>query len=176
MADETRVTPTRETRVTLETLEDLIRIPPFHQYLGVEVLHAEIGRAVLRIPPKEEFVGNPLIPAIHGGIVSALVDLAGGAALFVEIQWPTPTIDMRIDFLKPAIAGRSIVADARVKQSGKTVAFVDVDVWEGDATHSHPLPPKGGSSAKGKLVSTARCVYSVKHRGADSSEQAFPIG
>jgi uncharacterized protein (TIGR00369 family) len=145
--------------MSLETLEDLIRIPPFHSYLGIEVVAAEKGRCVLRIPPREEFVGNPTIPAVHGGIISALIDLAGGAALFVETHWPTPTIDMRVDFLKPAIAGRALTAEARVKQLGKSVGFVDVDVTD----------------TEGRLVAQGRCTYSVKDRGP-SAEPSYPIG
>lgn len=112
----------------VEALDGLIRNPPFHHWLGVTALDAGPGRALLRIPPNKDFVGNPFIPAVHGGIVAALVDLAGGAALFVELQFPTPTIDMRVDYLRPAIAGRALLAEARVKSLGRTVAFVDVDV------------------------------------------------
>ncbi|HVL47334.1 MAG TPA: PaaI family thioesterase [Candidatus Thermoplasmatota archaeon] len=144
----------------IATLDDLIRIPPFHAYLGVEVVRAAPGLAVLRIPPKEEFVGNPLVPAVHGGIIAALVDLAGGAALFIETQIPTPTIDMRVDYLRPAIAGRPLIAEARVASSGKHVAFVDVDVKDD----------------QDRLVARGRCVYSVKDRASPPPGRAYPIG
>lgn len=147
--------------MSLESLADLIRIPPFHGYLGVEVLEAESRHVVLRIPPKEEFVGNPMVPAVHGGIVSALIDLAGGAALFAELSIPTPTIDMRVDFLRPAFAGKALRADARVKSLGKTVAFVDVEVLDEDD----------------RLVATGRCTYSVKAQGEPmDTERRHPIG
>ena len=139
-------------------LDGLIRHPPFHQWLGVTVARAEKGRVVLSIPPNPAFVGNPFIPAVHGGIVAALIDLAGGAALFVELKFPTPTIDMRVDYLRPAIAGKRLDADARVKSLGKTVAFVDVDVTDED----------------GRLVATGRCAYSVKDR--ELGPRGFPIG
>jgi uncharacterized protein (TIGR00369 family) len=142
----------------VETLDGLIRHPPFHAWLGVEAVEAEPGRAVLRIPPSPEFVGNPFIPAVHGGILAALIDLAGGAALFVDLQFPTPTIDMRVDYLRPAIAGKALLAEARVKSLGKTVGFVDVDVRDED----------------GRLVATGRCTYSVKDQ--DKGPRGFPIG
>jgi uncharacterized protein (TIGR00369 family) len=142
----------------VDSLDALIRNPPFHKWLGVRAIEASPGRAVLEIPPSKEFVGNPFIPAVHGGILSALIDLAGGAALFVELQFPTPTIDMRVDFLRPAFAGKALRAEARVKNLGKTVAFVDVDVTDED----------------GRLVATGRCAYSVKDR--DSGPRGFPIG
>ena len=61
----------------VERLDGLIRHPPFHAWLGVEAVEAEPGRAVLRIPPNPDFVGNPFIPAVHGGILAALIDLGG---------------------------------------------------------------------------------------------------
>lgn len=140
----------------MEAVDALIRIPPFHHWLGVRAVACGPGRAVLRIPPNPDFVGNPLIPAIHGGIVAALVDLAGGAALYVDLQFPTPTIDMRVDYLKPALAGKALVAEAVVKQRGRTVAFVDVDVRDED----------------GRLVAQGRCAYSVK----DAGVRGGPIG
>jgi len=139
-------------------LDGLIRHPPFHHWLGVSVTSAQKGRVVLSIPPNPEFVGNPFIPAVHGGIVAALIDLAGGAALFVELKFPTPTIDMRVDYLRPAIAGKRLDAEARVKSLGKTVGFVDVDVTDED----------------GRLVATGRCTYSVKDR--ELGPRGFPIG
>lgn len=143
---------------SVDVLDNLIRHPPFHQWMGVKAIEASPGRAVLEIPPNEDFVGNPFIPAVHGGIVAALIDLAGGAALFVDLQFPTPTIDMRVDYLRPAFAGKSLRAEARVKSLGKTVAFVDIDVTDED----------------GRLVATGRCVYSVKDR--EAGPRGFPIG
>lgn len=139
-------------------LDGLIRNPPFHSWMGVEATEAEPGRAVLRIPPKMDFIGNPLIPAVHGGIIAALIDLAGGAALFVSLHIPTPTIDMRVDYLRPAIAGKALVAEARVKSAGKTVAFVDVDVKD----------------EEGRLVAQGRCAYSVKDQ--EGGPRGGPIG
>ncbi len=146
-------------RKGLDHLDDLIRIPPFHQFLGVEVALVEPRRCVLRIPPRPEFVGNPLIPSVHGGIISSLIDLAGGAALFVEHGRPTPTIDMRVDFIRPAFAGKALRADARVKSAGKTVAFVDVDVLDEDD----------------RLVAQGRCVYTLRADAAGIHGH-YPIG
>jgi uncharacterized protein (TIGR00369 family) len=150
----TRVTPNEAVR----SLDNLIRHPPFHAWLHVEATDAGPGFATLRIPPNPDFVGNPFIPAVHGGIIAALIDLAGGAALFVELQFPTPTIDMRVDYLRPAIAGKALVARATVKRLGSTVAFVDIDVTDEDD----------------RLVATGRCAYSVKDR--DQGPRGFPIG
>ncbi len=168
----------------VERLDGLIRHPPFHAWLGVEAVEAEPGRAVLRIPPNPDFVGNPFIPAVHGGILAALIDLAGGAALFVDLQFPTPTIDMRVDYLRPAIAGRAILAEARVKSLGRTIAFVDVDVVQPTDESAEPRLASRISRRKfgdvdvkdeeGRLVATGRCAYSVKDQ--EKGPRGFPIG
>jgi uncharacterized protein (TIGR00369 family) len=168
----------------VRALDGIIRNAPFHEWLRVEAVDAAPGRAVLRIPPNPDFVGNPFIPAVHGGIIAALIDLAGGAALFVELQFPTPTIDMRVDYLRPAVAGKALVADARVKRLGATVAFVDIDVWQPSRPQAarlpHVEPPRDTRGdidvhdEDGRLVATGRCAYSVKDR--EQGPRGFPIG
>lgn len=153
----------------LENLDDLIRIPPFHAWLGLSLVEATAEQAVVRVPYKDELIGNPLVPAIHGGITAALIDLAGGAVLFAALDIPTPTIDMRIDYLRPALAHRDLVAVARAKSVGKTVAYVDVEVFN--------VPPgERETHAEAKLVATGRCVYSTKDQGKPLRPGAGPIG
>lgn len=154
----------------LDNVQDLIRIPPFHSWLGLTLLEAGNGRAVVRIPYKDELIGNPLIPAIHGGITAALVDLAGGAVLFSELGIPTPTIDMRIDYLRPALAERDLVAIATAKSIGSTIAYVDVEVVQVPAGAAWPPPELP------RVVATGRCVYSTKDRGKPRPPGAGPIG
>jgi uncharacterized protein (TIGR00369 family) len=148
----------------LESAEDLLRRPPFHRYLGLELEDLGEGRAVVRMPHKEELVGNPQIPAIHGGILAALVDLTGGTATFHETGVPTPTIDLQIDYVRPAVAeeGRAHVAEAEIVNLGSTVAFVEVEVRDDD---------------EGKVVAKGRCVYSTKGQEEGVPEEdRHPIG
>lgn len=142
------------------SLDDMLRIPAFHRWMEIELVEAHPHKAVVRLPFRDEFIGNPTVPAIHGGLVAALIDLTGGVALFMDTGIPTPTIDMRVDYLRPAQG--TLVATANVKRSGKTIAFVDVDVTE---------------EASKKLVATGRCTYSVKGRETPPKpEERFPIG
>jgi uncharacterized protein (TIGR00369 family) len=150
-------------------LNDLIRIPPFHTWLGLTLVEASAQHAVVRVPYKDELIGNPLIPAIHGGITAALIDLAGGAVLFAALGLPTPTIDMRVDFLRPALAEMDLVAEARAVSVGSTIAYVDVRVVQVPAGAPWPQPEP-------RLVATGRCVYSTKDRGKPLVPGAGPIG
>jgi uncharacterized protein (TIGR00369 family) len=150
-------------------LDDLIRIPPFHGWLGLTLVEASAEHAVVRVPYKDELIGNPLIPAIHGGITAALIDLAGGAVTFAALGIPTPTIDMRVDFLRPALSEMDLIAEARAVNIGSTISYIDVEVVQIPAGASWPHPEK-------RLVATGRCVYSTKDRGKPAKPGVGPIG
>ena len=143
----------------LENANTLLRIAPYHQWLGVELVEVEKGRAVVRLRFREEFVGNPLIPAYHGGITAALIDLVGGVVLFSELRVPTPTIDMRVNYLRPALAGKSLIAEGRIRSLGTTVAHVEMVVRDED----------------GREVATGHGVYTVKEKD-NPRAGTFPIG
>jgi uncharacterized protein (TIGR00369 family) len=64
---------------------------------------------------------------IHGGAIASLIDIAGDFALICMLQTPVPTINIRVDFIRPAIA-TDLTARARVRRIGKSVGIVDVDV------------------------------------------------
>jgi uncharacterized protein (TIGR00369 family) len=87
------------------------------------------------IPFRDELVGDPFRPALHGGVLSALADTAGGAAVWGSVPDPhsrISTIDLRIDYLRPARL-EAIVADARVVRLGNRVGVVEVRMFH-DAT------------------------------------------
>lgn len=67
----------------------------------------------------------------HGGVIASLIDIAGDFALIAVLGHGVPTIDLRVDYLRPAF-GADLVARARVRKAGRTVAVVDVDVTHGD--------------------------------------------
>ena len=74
---------------------------PFNKVLGIELVDLGEGTAKMVIPFRKELVGDPFRPAIHGGVVSALADVAGGTALLTQIKAGErlSTIDLRIDYL-----------------------------------------------------------------------------
>ncbi len=164
----------------LETLDDLIRIPNFHDWLSLRAAHVEKERAMILLPYREELIGNPMIPAIHGGILAGLIDLAGGAAAFTITNAPTPTIDLRVDYIRPALE-KDTVADARIVNSGSTIAFVDVEVFqlpgEGEPVRAEDIGPDGVDVHEvGKLVATGRATYSTKGAKPQPGPDDHPIG
>jgi uncharacterized protein (TIGR00369 family) len=128
--------------------EELI---PFNQVLGVRVVSLEAGRVELQIPWRDELIGDWTKPALHGGVISALADAAGGFAVWGAIEHPgasVSTIDLRIDYLRP---GRSeaLFAEAVTLRVGRNVGVADVRLFHG--------------SARSEVIATARGVYAVKH-------------
>lgn len=103
---------------------------PFAEHIGIEVTHAEDGVAEGRLPMTDEVSSNPHRHIAHGGATFALADTVGGAALVSMVEVPTPTIDMRIDYLAPATD--DLEARAEVVRKGSTSAVVDIEVTQGD--------------------------------------------
>lgn len=122
---------------------------PFNRYLGVRVGAVENGRARLEVPFRPELVGDPLRPALHGGVLSALADAAGGAAVWTGLEDDrarVSTIDLRIDYLRPARL-ETIVAEAHVVRLGNRVGVADVRLF-------HP-------SSEGETIATGKGVYNI---------------
>ena len=115
-----------------QVMEELI---PFNRYIGVRLTGARKGFARLEVPFRDELVGDPMRPALHGGVLSALADAAGGGAVWTGLdddRARVSTIDLRIDYLRPARLV-TIVAEATVVRLGNRVGVADVRLFNADA-------------------------------------------
>jgi uncharacterized protein (TIGR00369 family) len=123
---------------------------PFNRSLGITVTELRPGFATLAVPFRPDLVGDPDRPALHGGVLSALIDAAGGAAAFSLVALPddrVSTIDLRVDYLRPAEL-LDLRAEATVTRMGNRVASVDVRCF-------HP-------GASDRLIATGKAVYNVR--------------
>lgn len=121
--------------VLRQVMEEMI---PFNRWLGVRMTRAESGFARLEIPFREELIGDPLRPALHGGVLSALADAAGGGAVWTVIEDErarVSTIDLRIDYLRPAKLER-VIAEATVVRVGNRVGVADVKLFQSDPSET----------------------------------------
>ena len=128
--------------VLKQVMEELI---PFNRYLGVRVAAARACFCRLEIPFREELIGDPLRPALHGGVLSALADAAGGGAVWTGIEDDrarVSTIDLRIDYLRPARL-ETIVAEATVVRLGNRVGVADVRLFHPDKESESVATGKG---------------------------------
>lgn len=99
---------------------------PHCRELGIRVLKVGKGHATLALPYDERLVGNPETGVLAGGAVTSLVDTACGMAVFAALGelLAIATLDLRIDYLKPAAARQELVASAECYKLTRTIAFV----------------------------------------------------
>jgi uncharacterized protein (TIGR00369 family) len=133
MPDIPDATPDATPADALAALRKELAHPPFHAVLAPEALSAdaERGEVRIRLPYQPSFGRAAGSDAIHGGVIAALADLAAHAAVAVQIGRMAPTIDLRIDYLRPA-PGHDLYATATTLRVGRAVARVDVVIGGAD--------------------------------------------
>jgi uncharacterized protein (TIGR00369 family) len=111
----------------LARLREEMEGPPFHRVLQPEPIDAdpETGSVTIKLSFRDELARAKGENAFHGGVIASLIDLAGHAAVAVKIGRMAPTIDLRIDYMRPA-EGDALIAHAKLLNAGRTVARVDV--------------------------------------------------
>lgn len=108
---------------------------PHSKALDMRLSDIGDGTAAIEMAYDSRFVGDPQTGVIHGGAVSALMDTCGGAAVMSHPRAPgsTATIDLRIDYMRPATPGQRIRATATCYHITRTVAFVRAVAVDDDA-------------------------------------------
>lgn len=128
---------------------------PFMRFLGLEMIRADKGVVEIRLPFREEFLRQDGSDWLHGGVLSALADIVGDYAVMTETAAGVPTIDMRVDYLRPARKG-DLTAIGRTVRVGRTVSVADVEIRDasgtlvavGRACYASPRPPADGTEPK----------------------------
>ena len=134
-------------RLTAEDIEAMFDGSPFISGLGLRVQSLDYDASELTVtmplnPSLERRAGTK---QFHGGPIASFIDTVGDYAIGMMIGGGVPTMNLRVDYLKPAV-GDHITGTARVRRAGRTVAVVDIDVFD----------------EKGSLVAVGRGTYSSK--------------
>ena len=116
---------------------DIMRLmqgSPFNRLLGIQGECQGPGRVVMTLPARDDVVGDPRRPALHGGVVATLVDTAGGAAAWSTLApgESVSTMNLSVDYLEPAGLGAPLRAEAKLLRKGSRVCHVRVSVTQGD--------------------------------------------
>ena len=106
----------------------------YWRHLGVTVVDAKPGWIRLRVPVRDE-IKNATGAPVHGGVYSALVDMAVGGALGTlheasEGGVGQTTLDLNVSYLSGVRDGE-IFAEGRILRSGRTIAFGEVTISDG---------------------------------------------
>jgi uncharacterized protein (TIGR00369 family) len=132
--------------LTVPGLQERLGISPFIAFLGLTVTVADpvLQLVSMTLPMRPEFERGAGSGQWHGGPIAAVIDTVGDYALVMMLGRPLPTINFRVDYLRPAI-NTALIATARVRRAGRSVGVVDVDVIDND----------------GNLVAVGRAAYST---------------
>ena len=122
---------------------------PYARYLGLSVMVSD-DQLVTSLPYRPENLGNPDLPALHGGVVGAFLELAGTFEMLWRLECVTipKTVNFSVDYLRPAGPVTSY-ARGIITRYGRRVANVRVEAWQEDQArpiaHGHAhfllLPP-----------------------------------
>jgi uncharacterized protein (TIGR00369 family) len=125
---------------------EILARPPLHQWLDIrlDAFDEENGTLTVHLPHRPELRRSPDQRDFHGGIIATLVDLAGHACVAAKVGRRVPTVDMRVDYLRPAV-DTDLRAVARILRVGRTVGICDVQVLD----------------SADRVIATGRCVYST---------------
>jgi len=116
-------------KLTAADIQASFDAAPFMRFLGLRVTSVDHARGELTVtmPMRPEIERGAGTAQFHGGPIAAFIDCVGDFAVALVVGGGVPTINIRIDYLKPAV-GRSLTGTARVRRSGRTVSVVDIDV------------------------------------------------
>ena len=129
---------------------------PFNKVIGLRVESTDPDAPKLRFDMRPELIGNPRRQILHGGVISAVLDVAAGFAIHLAVgksredqpqdgDFPSiGTIDLHVDYLRPG-RGKHFIATGRVVRLGNRVAVAHMDLVNDE----------------GELIATGGAAYMV---------------
>lgn len=116
----------------LEQLAALIAQAEFHKTIKVQAVSADpSGRVTLFLSFDPAYTIFKAKGTYHGGVIASLVDIAGAMACSVVQGHPTPTANLRVDYLKTP-ASCDLFADGEARRVGKVIGVADVTIRDGE--------------------------------------------
>ena len=139
MADSPLPPPGPASDEVLSRLSAMIHLSPQARALGLQLERVDGGKLWGRAPYAAQLVGNPDTGVIAGGVVTTFLDHLCGTAAVAAMENPTlvATIDLRIDYMRGAVPGRDVLAEAHCVKLTRHVAFVRAVAY--DETPDDPI-------------------------------------
>ena len=126
---------------------------PHSREIGMRLHIAKDGLCVLSVPYAAELVGDPATGVLHGGVLTALLDTACGSAVvsMPERTGAVATLDLRIDYMRPATAGQTVIARAECYRMTRNVGFARALAYHD--TPENPIASAAGAFILGQRAS-----------------------
>ena len=112
-----------------------LELVPYARFLGVVLDEDADGGPVCRLPFRDDLIGNTSLPALHGGVVGAFLELTALVGLIDQTdseRVPRP-INFSVDFLR-SVGPRATRARVEIVKHGRRIANVRVLAWQDDPT------------------------------------------
>jgi uncharacterized protein (TIGR00369 family) len=131
--------------VSQDEIQRMLDDSPYIGFMNLEVVSTDPDedQVVIKMPMRPEFERRVGTGQYHGGAIAALIDIAGDYAVVLKVGGGVPTINFRVDYLRPA-TNTALTATATTRRLGRSVAVVDIDVCDDN----------------GKLCAVGRGTYS----------------
>ena len=142
----------RTLAVDFDTLAEMVEGCAFHRWLGVRLKALDAEGVEIELPWREEFSSDPDIHYAHGGVLASLIDLAADYAVAARLGRGVPTIDLHVDYHRPAFPG-PLIARASLVKLGGTIGVAEARVCD----------------EKGALVASGRALFLT--RSPDSNKE-----
>lgn len=141
--------------------EHFHRHVPHSRDLGMQVVELAPGMAQLALPYRDELLGDPQRGLIHTGVVTTLIDSACGFAVIAALEQPVTiaTLDLRMDYLRPAVRDKTLFGLAECYRLTRHIAFVRATAWQ---------------DSQEKPVATSTSAFMLHARRVRRAETAAP--
>lgn len=126
--------------------QQILDVIPYSSFIGVRA-KIENEHIVYSMPKKPSNIGNPSLPAIHGGVIGGFMELSAAVELLytLDIEKIPKVADFSLDYLRPG-RYKTTYASCSVLRHGKRLVNVSVRAWQ---------------DSPDKLIATARCHFLV---------------
>ena len=118
---------------------------PHNRALDLRVADYRPEHLSLALPYRDDLVGNPETGVLHGGCITSLIDATCGGAVVMSLVAPRriATLDLRIDYVRPALPHQEVICDAHCYKVARHVAFVRAAAHHGDS--ASPIATASGT-------------------------------
>lgn len=113
----------------------LLEHVPYAKFIGMAV--ERFGdELVFKLPAKDDNIGNPILPALHGGVIAGFMEMSAIVQLMVFMQTSKvpKVVDFSIDYLRAGYHKDSF-AECKITRQGRRVANVNINCWQTNRKH-----------------------------------------